>query len=443
MDINKTDLDALNAVVKITVDRSDYENNVAAVLSDYRKNANIPGFRKGHVPMGIIKKQYQKAVVADEVNKLLRENLENFIKDQKLDLLGNPLPKSTEKELDWNSKQIDFEFELGLAPKFEVKLDKLKKIVRYEIDPEAKMVNDQQDHIRKQYGKLVSQSTPEKGFEITAQFRNEEYEIEKINTFKLDDLKSKTAISSLKKQTINSIIDFPVKGLYQDNEVLKRALSLSDDKMKELMTSNISLEIKEINERIPAELNQELFDKLYAAGTVNSEKELKEKIRVDLQKQFEPQADQKLLGDITEFLVDKIKFKLPEDFLKRWMQTSGKEKLTFEEAAQEYDKSEKGIRYQLIEGKIISDNNLDISFDELKDFAGTLIENQMRQYGQQPDQKQIEGIVSNVLSNQEETKRISEQLMSSKILTFFKENAPLKKKKVGFDTFVKEAYGKA
>ncbi|MAD30049.1 MAG: trigger factor [Flavobacteriaceae bacterium] len=443
MDINKIDLDALNAVVKITVDRSDYENNVAAVLSDYRKKANIPGFRKGHVPMGIIKKQYQKAVIADEVNKLLRENLENFIKDQKLDLLGNPLPKSIEKELDWNSKQIDFEFELGLAPKFEVKLDKLKKIVRYEIDPEAKMVNDQQDHIRKQYGKLVSQSTPEKGFEITAQFRNEEYEIEKINTFKLDDLKSKTAISSLKKQTINSIIDFPVKGLYQDNEVLKRALSLSDDKMKELMTSNISLEIKEINERIPAELNQELFDKLYAAGTVNSEKELKEKIRVDLQKQFEPQADQKLLGDITEFLVDKIKFKLPEDFLKRWMQTSGKEKLTFEEAVQEYDKSEKGIRYQLIEGKIISDNNLDISFDELKAFAGTLIENQMRQYGQQPDQKQIEGIVSNVLSNQEETKRISEQLMSSKILTFFKENAPLKKKKVGFDTFVKEAYGKA
>jgi trigger factor len=185
------------------------------------------------------------------------------------------------------------------------------------------------------------------------------------------------------------------------------------------MTSNISLEIKEINERIPAELNQELFDKLYAAGTVNSEKELKDKIRVDLQKQFEPQADQKLLGDITEFLVDKIKFKLPEDFLKRWMQTSGKEKLTFEEAAQEYDKSEKGIRSQLIEGKIISDNNLDISFDELKAFAGALIENQMRQYGQQPDQKQIDGIVSNVLSNQEETKRISEQLMSSKILTFF------------------------
>ena len=200
---------------------------------------------------------------------------------------------------------------------------------------------------------------------------------------------------------------------------------------------------KEINERIPADLNQELFDKLYAAGSVTSEKELKEKIKEDLQKQFEPQADQKLLNDITEFLVDKTKFKLPTDFLKRWMQTSGKETLTPDQAAEEYDKSEKGIRYQLIEGKIITDNKLDISLEELKVFAGTLIENQMRQYGQQPDQKQIDGIVSNILANTEETRRISEQLMSNKMLIFFKENAPLKKKKVGFDTFVKEAYGQA
>ncbi len=443
MNISKTDLDALNAVIKITVDRSDYETKVNTVLSDYRKNANIPGFRKGHVPMGMIKKQYQQAVIADEVNKLLRENLEKFIKEEKLDLLGNPLPKAADEELDWNADQMDFEFELGLAPKFEVKLDQLKKVVRYEIDPEAKMINEQLDYIRKQYGKLVSQKNPDKDFEITAQFRNEELEIEKISSFKLDDFKSKKALKSLKEETINSVVNFPVKGLFKEDELLKSLLSLDDDKLKELKDSNITLEIKEINERIPAELNQELFDKLFAPGTVTSEKELKERIKEDLQKQFEPQADQKLLNDITEFLVEKTKFKLPADFLKRWMQTSGKEELTPEQAAEEYEKSEKGIRYQLIEGQIITENKLDISFEELKDFAGTLVANQMRQYGQEPDETQIEGIVSNVLTNPEETRRISEQLMSNKILTFFKENAPLKQKKVGFDAFVKEAYGKA
>ena len=443
MNISKTDLDTLNAVIKITVDRSDYENKVNTVLSDYRKNANIPGFRKGHVPIGMIKKQYLQAVTADEVNKLLRENLERFIKEEKLDLLGNPLPKSADEELDWNADQMDFEFELGLAPKFEVKLDQLKKVVQYEIDPEAKMVNEQLNYTRKQYGKLVSQKNPDKDFEITAQFRNEELEIEKISGFKLDDLKSKKALKSLKEETVNSVLNFPVKGLFKDDELLKRLLSIEDDKLEELKASNINLEIKEINERIPAELNQELFDKLYAPGTVTSEKELKERIKEDLQKQFEPQADQKLLNDITEFLVEKIKFKLPADFLKRWMQTSGKKELTPEQAAEEYDKSEKGIRYQLIEGQIITENKLDISFEELKDFAGTLVANQMRQYGQEPGEKQIEGIVSNMLTNQEETRRISEQLMSNKILTFFKENAPLKQKKVGFDAFVKEAYGKA
>ena len=443
MNISKTDLDALNAVIKITVDRSDYETKVNTVLSDYRKNANIPGFRKGHVPMGMIKKKYQQAVIADEVNKLLRENLEKFIKEEKLDLLGNPLPKAADEQLDWNADQMDFEFELGLAPKFEVKLDQLKKVVRYEIDPEAKMINEQLDYIRKQYGKLVSQKNPDKDFEITAQFRNEELEIEKISSFKLDDFKSKKALKSLKEETINSVVNFPVKGLFKEDELVKRLLSLDDDKLKELKDSNIILEIKEINERIPAELNQELFDKLYAPGTVTSEKELKERIKEDLQKQFEPQADQKLLNEITEFLVEKTKFKLPADFLKRWMKTSGKEELSPEQAAEEYEKSEKGIRYQLIEGQIITENKLDISFEELKDFAGTLVANQMRQYGQEPDETQIEGIVSNVLTNPEETRKISEQLMSNKILTFFKENAPLKQKKVGFDAFVKEAYGKA
>ena len=443
MNISKTELDSLNAVIKITVARSDYESNVNSVLSNYRKTANIPGFRKGHVPMGMIKKQYQQAVTADEVNKLLRENLEKFIREEKLDLLGNPLPKAADEALDWDADSMDFEFELGLAPKFEVKLDQLKKVVRYEIDPEAKMVNEQLDYIRKQYGKLVSQKNPQEGFEITAQFRNEALEIEKLSTFKLDELKSKNAIKSLKEETVNSVVHLPAKGLFKETEYLKRILSIDEDTLKALLSTDITLEIKEINERIPAELNQELFDKLYAPGTVTSEKALKERIKEDLQKQFEPQADQKLLNDITEFLVDKTKFKLPADFLKRWMQTSGKEELTPEQAAEEYEKSEKGIRYQLIESKIIADNKLDLTFEELKDFAGSLVANQMRQYGQEPDDTQIEGIVTNVLQNQDETRRISEQLMSTKILTFFKENAPLKQKKVGFDAFVKEAYGKA
>ena len=442
MNISRTDLDDLNTTVKISLERKDFEEKVTAVLVDYRKNANIPGFRKGHVPMGMIKKQYEQSVTADEVNKILREQLDGYLKEEKLNLLGNPLPSATEESLDWSSDSLDFDFELGLAPTFDVKLEILKKVVSYEIEPDAKMLTEQLDYVRKQYGKLVSKKHPEKGYEINAQFKNTAAELENLISFTLDDLKGKKSISAIKTASTGTILTLPAKGFFKDNDTAKRLLSIDDVKLELLKGEQFIIEIKEINERIPAELNKALFDKLYTPGTVTSEKALKEKIKEGLQKQFEPQADQKLLNDITEYLVEKTKFKLPSDFLKRWMQTAGKEPLSPEAAIEEFNKSEKGIRYQLIEGKIIEQHKLDITFDELKEFAASLVKNQMMQYGQQPEPEQIDGIVSNILKNQDETRKISEQLMSKKMLTFFKENAPLKQKKIGFDSFVKEAYGK-
>ena len=443
MNISRTDIDDLNITVTISLERKDFEEKVTAVLVDYRKTANIPGFRKGHVPMGMIKKQYEQSVTADEVNKILREQLDGYLKQEKLNLLGNPLPKATEQSLDWSSDLFDFDFELGLAPNFDVKLEVLKKVVSYEIEPDAKMLTEQLEYVRKQYGKLVSQKHPAKGFEINAQFRNDAAGLENLISFTFEDLKAKKSISALKTASTGTILTLPAKDFFKDNDTAKRLLSIDDVKLELLEGEQIIIEIKEVNERIPAELNKDLFDKLYTPGTVTSEKELNEKIKEGLQKQFEPQADQKLLNDITEYLVEKTKFKLPSDFLKRWMQTSGKEPLSPEAAIEEFNKSEKGIRYQLIEGKIIEQHKLDMTFDELKEFAASLVKNQMMQYGQQPDPEQIDGIVSNILKNQDETRKISEQLMSNKMLTFFKENAPLKHKKIGYDSFVKEAYGKA
>jgi trigger factor len=211
MDISKTDIDQLNSVINMTIDRKDYEKKVGSVLSDYRKNANIPGFRKGHVPMGMIKKQYEKAVIADEVNKLLRENLDKYIKDEKLELLGNPIPKASKEDLDWEASQLNFDFELGLAPKFNIKLDVLKKVVCYEIEPEKKMIQEQLIHIQKQYGKLVSQKKIEKGYEITAQFRNQEVELETMVNFSIEDIKSKKLILALNEAKTGAILSFPAK----------------------------------------------------------------------------------------------------------------------------------------------------------------------------------------------------------------------------------------
>ena len=440
MNISKTDIDNLTAIVNISIDKKDYEQKVHSILKDYRKKANIPGFRKGNVPFGMIKKQYEKAVIADEVNKLLQENLDDYIKKENLELLGNPLPKEKNNSIDWNEGNMQFEFELGLAPKFEIKLDVLKKVTHYEIEANKKMIDEQLNHIQNQYGKIKAKKKIEKGFEINAQFKNQDIELDKIANFSLNDIKSRKAIKLLNESKVGSNLNLPSKGLFIDNTTTKRILGLDDENVKKLSKLYLSLEIKEVNERIPAEINQDLFDKLYKPGTIKSEKELKDKIKEGLQAQFKPQSNQKLMNDISETIVDKTKFKLPSDFLKKWIRSSGKEPMSEEAAIEEYNKSEKGIRYQLIEGKIIRDNNLKMTFEELKEFTENLIKKQMAQYGQVPEKEKLDGIVSNVLSNKDETKRISDQLMGDKILKFFIEKAPLKRKKVAFDTFIKQAY---
>ena len=170
--------------------------------------------------------------------------------------------------------------------------------------------------------------------------------------------------------------------------------------------------------------------------------ELKEKIAEDAEKQFVQQSDQKLLNDVTEYLIDNTKFDLPSEFLHKWMQTAGEKELSLEDAKLEYMKSEKSMRYQLIEGKIITDNNLQVNMEEIKAYTKEMIINQMLQYGQSnPGDKELDEIINRVLTNQEEVKRISEQLTSQKILSFYKENVNLKANKLSYEKFIKEVYG--
>ena len=440
MKISRKDTSTLNTTITINIVRNDFDDKVKDVLSDYRKKANIPGFRKGHVPMGMIKKQYETAVISDEVNKLIQQNLEQYLRDEKLNILGNPLPVMKE-ELDWNANEFSFDFELGLSPEFEVKLTEKNKVTHYQITASDTMINDQIKHYRKQYGKLVAQKHAKDDFEITAVIKNEAAEIETTHTFDLGQIKGRSNVSTLGKATVGDIVHLKFKKLFKDDATASRVLSVSVDKLKEI-EGEISIDIKEINERVMAEMTQEFFDKIYGPDAVKSEDEMKAKIIEGLEKQFEQQSDQKLLNDVTEYLVAKTKFDLPSAFLKKWMQNSGEQPLTAEAAAEEYDRSEKGIRYQLIEGKIITDHDLQIKFEELKDFAKEMIVMQMAQYGQAglPDEE-LEGIVARVMSNQDEARKLSEQLMSKKLLEFYKSKLILKKKKLSFDAFVKEAYG--
>jgi trigger factor len=439
MNITKENIDALNAVVKVDIVADDYQAKVAGLLADYRKKADVPGFRKGHVPMGMIKKKYGKSIMIDEVNKLLQESLNKFLADEKLDILGNPIPRMTEN-FDWDAEVFSFEFELGLAPVFDVNLDAKKKVTKYNIVATEELLDEEVKNIQKRYGKMIPQEEALVDSNVTATFVNEENEINKKSTFLVKDLKGKKNEKKVIGAKVGDVIELETKGLFEDNNKLEHILGVSNDASQDLNVT-VSLTIEEITKTELAELDKELFDKLFSDGSVTSVTELKAKIKIDAEKQFEQQGDQQLLNAITEYLVENTKFDLPASFLKKWLKTAGEKELTEEEATAEFDKSEKGLRYQLIEGKIMKDNDIKLDYKELVTYAKGFIRSQMAQFGNMnPEEKELDDIAGRILQNQEEAQKLQSQLMSQKLLAFYKENMSFKSKELSYEDFIKEVY---
>lgn len=438
MNITRKDIDNLNAVLTVEIVKDDYSGKVDKMLTDYRKNANIPGFRKGHVPMGMVKKQFGKAVLVEEVNKLLQDALQKYLTEEKLDILGNPLPKN-EAEINWDADDYSFEFELGLSPKFDIDL-KAKEITHYKIVADDQLIDNQVKTIRKQYGKLVSKNEVEKGDEVTGTFTSEEKEIEKKATLSTEAIDGKEQLKNLLGAKVGDTVILKTKGMFADAHDNQKYFGVSHDDAHGL-DIEVSFKIEEVNTREMADLNQELYDKLFGEGQVSSEEELRAKIKEDAENQFAQQSDQKLLNDVVDSLIETTKFNLPKDFLQRWIAMTGETRLSEEEAKEEFERSEKGLRYQLIEGKLRTENKLQVTFDELKEYSRNMIKVQMAQFGQMdPSDEELDSIASRILSNKEEVERLSEQLGTGKMLNFFKENAKLKTKEITYDKFIKEAY---
>ena len=424
-------------VINVEVEKNDYETKVNDVLKRYTKTAKIPGFRKGHIPMGLVRKQYGSAVKVDEINKLLDSELKKYIQEEKLDILGGPIPSY--EAIDWDLDTINFDFEIGYTPEIKLNFKPKKPIIRYEVKADKKSVENQIKNIQDQYGKLISKSKIEKDFEITANFNSESDEINNSSMFKTDSLKP-TFLKKIIGLKVGDSISEKTSKIFKEDYELSRNLKIDLNKAKEINLA-VELKIQEINKREPADLDQELFDKVYGKNSIKSVTELKDKLSDDFVKQFQNQTDQKLMNDSIEYLIDSTKIKLPSEFLVKWMQLSSEKKISQNEAQTEYEKSEKGMKYQLIESKIIIDNKLQVNFEDLKSFTSELIKNQMLQYGQPiPEEKELDGIVARVMSNKDEIKRLTEQLTSNRILEFFKENFNYKLKKVSYDEYVKEVY---
>ena len=440
MDIKRVALDAVNETIVMTIVPMDYKGQVQKRINEKMPLATVKGFRKGAVPKDLVEKQYGKAIKQEEVKKVVDLALERFVQSERLNLLGTPLAKENEN-FSWDAEELVFEYEIGLVPAFEIDLEAKNDIVKYIVTADDKLIDGQVTRIQKQFGNANPVEKVTADSDIAGTFLNVANGIDNQTTFALDVFKDKATADLFIGKEVGDVVTVNTKGLFQDDHQLMDHLKVGHDNVHDLAV-DVDFTISAINVSEPAELNQELFDKLLGEGKVASLEELKAKIKEDAEIQFNQQAEQKLMADVTEFLIENTKFPLPADFLKKWLQTVGEKQLSPAEAEVEYARSEKGLRFQLIEGKARAQSNIQITFEDLKSFTTKSIRQQMAQFGQtNPTDEEVQGIVARVLANQDEVKRLSDQVVADKMLQLFKEKANPTTKEVTYDQFIAASYG--
>ena len=447
MKITQSKAKKMMATIKIEVSETDYSEKVKDVLKRYRKDAVIPGFRKGKTPMSIIEKQYKTSVTVDEVNKLLQDSLYKHITDNKVKVLGSPMPLS-DIDIDWkNHSDYVFEYEVGLAPELSIKISKKDKLNYYNIKADDKLINNYCDDIAKRYGKMSNPSESIEGDLIYCLIQELDSEgninnsgISNEATVSIDSIKDKKHKKRFLKIKPDDKLQINVKKVFTNATDLSAMLKLSQAELENLQNDLFQFTVIRINRLAPADLNKELFDKVYPEGKVKTLKEFKNRIKEEAEKSFEVESDRMLKNDVVLYLVDKIKFDLPDEFLMRWLVKSSEKPLTLDQVKVDYPQYSKSLKWQLIENKILEDNNVKINNEDLIDFTKKLVQRQMQQYGQtQTDDKQLSDIAENILKNEEERKKISNQLFDEKTLLIYKDLFKLNQKSISYDDFVKLA----
>ena len=440
----------LMATITVEVKGADYSERVEKVLKDYRKTAEVPGFRKGKTPMGIINKKYRTSVIVEEVNKMLQDELYKHITAEKVRVLGSPMPID-EKPIDWqNDEDFTFEYEVGLAPEFDVKITAKDKLNYYKIKADAKLVDGYCNDIAKRYGKM---SNPEASVEGDLIFCTiEQLDVDGIvmdNGIKNDATVAMDYIADkkIKKQFVgvktDDLITVNVMKAFTNHSDLGAMLNVDHAAIHNLTSEEFQFTVKNVNRLEPAELNVELFDKVYGPGAIKDEKEFKAKVKSEAEAQFVGESDRMLKNDVVTYFVDKLKLAMPNEFLKRWLVQTSEQPITMEMLETEYDMYAKSLQWQLIENKILENHSIKVTQDDVLAHTKVLISAQMKQYGQpEGDDKQLTDIATNILKNEEERKKVYDQIFDERTLAVYKENFKLTEKSVSYDEFVKLASGK-
>ncbi len=446
MNISRIDIDQNNAVITISIAKEDYAEKVDKKLRDYRKKANMPGFRPGMVPIGLIRKMYGNAVKAEEINNVVSENLVKYIEDNDLSILGQPLPSETEQpEIDFDTQEeFDFAFDLGLAPEFDVTLDEIDKIPFYEIEVSDEMIDNQIKSYTSRFGKYEQADVVEERDMVKGLLVELENGAAKEEGIRVEDAVLTPAYMKDDKQKAlfvgknkgDKVIFNPAKA-YENETEISSLLKVDKEAVKDL-TSDFELEIEEITRYTESKVNQELYDKVYGEGVVKSEEEFRSRISENIQLNLKADSDYKFNLDARKMFVDKFKdLTFPEAFLKRWLAANNKD-MTAEQINEDYPKMIEDLTWHIIKDKIANANEIKVEYPDVEEYAKKVARAQFAQYGMVGlGDEVIQNYAQDMLKQEETMRNFIDRAAEEKVLELIREKVKLDKKSISIENFNK------
>ena len=447
MTVSQTSLDNLRIELAVTLTPEDYTPRVDRNLKRHQKNAQMPGFRKGKVPMQLIKRQYGQSVLAEELNQMLSEQLQAHIQENKLNVLGNPIPSEDKEDSgDWNNPEtFTFHYELGLAPALDLNFGKKAKFTRHKVIVDKTAIDNQVKDLQRRHGKMTDPDKSEENDMLVGSFVQLDANgsvleggITSDSTISVEfveDKKTKKALIGLEP---GSEVTVDPNKVSRGQDDLGRMLGIAHEQVHDL-TGDFKFTVKEVKRLEPHEVNQALFDKVYGEGVVTDNKAFRERVSQDLDGHFDRDAEWVFRRRFVVDLIDHIKMELPDAFLKRWIMLTNENPLTPEQVEEEYPGYAESLRWQILQQTVAEAIDLKVTAEELEGEAKRMVGAQYAQYGMPMDEETLTNVAKNVLNDEKERRRIADVLVERKVVDDLKTRVTISEKQVSFDAFGKLA----
>lgn len=441
MKVTAQNHDDVSALLTVTLEKSDYKEKVEKQLINYAKNAQVPGFRKGKVPLSMVRKQYEAGIAFEEINKQVSDALNNYVNENKLRLVGQPVPQPV-NEFDYNADQLQVAFEVGYEPEFTIDLAKYEA-PHYKVEASEKEINKSIENMQKRFAEQVPQDKITKDSYVAleiSQVVEEDAEGEHHHHPKNVTItaENKEAFKLVKSLKMDGTVRVSKETLAGDEELAKE-LGFSKEEVEHLHHNEVEVKVRDFYSLHLAELNQELFDKVYGEGNIKSEEELKEKVKSELDEYFQQNADVHFVNKVLEQVSEKEEVKLPESFLVKWLLFSNQNIQTEEQAKEILEAEKNQLKYQIIEGKLMTDNEINLDYADVLAQAEQLVRNQLAIYGiHHLGDEEIQKYAVEMLKDQEQVRQISSEVAMTKLKDVILEKASKKETKISHDEFLAE-----